>query len=415
MAGVYGDYWVKFESNKFPEATKQFRRPRKVLEWLESEAEYWDWLNGTGIQQASQAYQKIQKALSEPTNNLRHAFGQNNEQLEADFALEALNRVARSADTNSFIPSRSELSVHINEVKEFDPQIAGAMAFVAMTNRTDNLPNSRIVIEAVANIRIFERGVTSSTATATATQVARTKFEFDRFVETSKAQAEDIIGEFVETTKNKVTAYKRSRTILARWIADQRKNTRKEQIEFEDQARSTLNSAVEESKKKIENFTDFYENKIALAEPANYWDSKRITHRRATVVLGAVFLIYGLSISKLLYDYLSSEDADISAMATILLEQPLAALTLLIVAVTLALIISRIIYRLFLSQLHLWNDAAERVTMIKTYLALASRDHAKEEHLIALTNRLFAPASDGVVKDDFGSVSVFDLLANKMK
>ena len=84
-----------------------------------------------------------------------------------------------------------------------------------------------------------------------------------------------------------------------------------------------------------------------------------------------------------------------------------------IVLITIALIVSRIIYRLFASQLHLWNDSSERVTMIQTYLALSVKGHAKEEHMGALIQRLFAPASEGVVKDDLGPIGPIDAIIKK--
>ena len=48
--------------------------------------------------------------------------------------------------------------------------------------------------------------------------------------------------------------------------------------------------------------------------------------------------------------------------------------------------------------------------MVNTYLALADGGHAKEANMVALYNRLFAPAADGIVKDDLGSIGVGDYL-----
>ena len=64
--------------------------------------------------------------------------------------------------------------------------------------------------------------------------------------------------------------------------------------------------------------------------------------------------------------------------------------------------------------LHLGNDAGERVAAIRTFLALRAADHIKEAEIEAVVTRIFMPANDGVVKDDIGVVTYFDLL-NKFK
>ena len=61
----------------------------------------------------------------------------------------------------------------------------------------------------------------------------------------------------------------------------------------------------------------------------------------------------------------------------------------------------RLLVRIFLSHLHLENDAAERVTMVKTYLALL-RDGSlpKDNSINTVLAALFRPTGDGIVKDE---------------
>lgn len=61
----------------------------------------------------------------------------------------------------------------------------------------------------------------------------------------------------------------------------------------------------------------------------------------------------------------------------------------------------RIVVRIFLSHIHLENDAAERVTMAKTYLAL-NKDaaFASQANLGTVIAALFTPTGDGIVKDE---------------
>jgi hypothetical protein len=72
-----------------------------------------------------------------------------------------------------------------------------------------------------------------------------------------------------------------------------------------------------------------------------------------------------------------------------------------ILLVTLAFWFIRLLVRIFLSNIHLENDASERVTMAKTYLALI-RDGSFEgkEHIGTILAALFRPTGDGIVKDE---------------
>lgn len=407
---------MKFESSLYPETNRHFRKAGKVLEWLDGEVQAWDWLQKAGVQHASQAFQKIQGAIVDASKNLRQSLAHDPEETDhINWAVNSLNRLSKFVETRDFLPSKSSIGQYANELKESDPELAATLVYVALTKRTDNLAHSRIIIEAVATLRLFERGIVSSAAEIASKQVASSKAEFATLLEQSDIEARELIDDLVQTTQNKKTAYKRSRTTLARWINGRRKRAAAEQKQFEDSTRETLTNFLTDGHEKIEKFLEFYRDEMALAEPVSYWSSKQSKHRFATVVLGAVFVLYGWFIFKCASSALSSSEFSLSRVLELFEAQPVATITVVILLITLVLIVSRIIYRLFLSQLHLWNDAAERVTMIKTYLSLASRDHAKEEHLVALTNRLFAPASDGVVKDDFGSISVIDLLANRVK
>jgi hypothetical protein len=72
-----------------------------------------------------------------------------------------------------------------------------------------------------------------------------------------------------------------------------------------------------------------------------------------------------------------------------------------ILLATLSFWFIRLLVRIFLSNLHLENDAAERVTMAKTYLALI-RDGSlpKGDNISTILAALFRPTGDGIVKDE---------------
>jgi len=61
----------------------------------------------------------------------------------------------------------------------------------------------------------------------------------------------------------------------------------------------------------------------------------------------------------------------------------------------------RLVVRMFLSDQHLATDAAERVTMVQTYLSLIEGGKlTSDDDRKLILQALFRPASDGIVKDE---------------
>ena len=72
----------------------------------------------------------------------------------------------------------------------------------------------------------------------------------------------------------------------------------------------------------------------------------------------------------------------------------------------------RILSRMLLSNLHLREDARERVTMANTYLALVqSKEGLKDEDRKLILEMLFRPASLGIVRDDAATPSITHFLS----
>jgi hypothetical protein len=85
-------------------------------------------------------------------------------------------------------------------------------------------------------------------------------------------------------------------------------------------------------------------------------------------------------------------------------------LGILVVAAFFSIWLIRVLVRMLFSHLHLATDAAERRTMILTYLAM-SREGAQfgKEDKALIVQHLFRSVSDGYVKDDASPPSIFEL------
>lgn len=60
----------------------------------------------------------------------------------------------------------------------------------------------------------------------------------------------------------------------------------------------------------------------------------------------------------------------------------------------------RILTRIYLGNVHLTNDAAERAVLIETYLALNADGGISPEERELMLRTVFRPSTDGVVRDD---------------
>jgi hypothetical protein len=75
----------------------------------------------------------------------------------------------------------------------------------------------------------------------------------------------------------------------------------------------------------------------------------------------------------------------------------------------------KIIIKIALSNYHLYIDATERVTMIKTYLALLEEGTGYEKNdKKVMLNNIFRPTNHGIIKDET-SVTVADIISSFRK
>jgi hypothetical protein len=86
-----------------------------------------------------------------------------------------------------------------------------------------------------------------------------------------------------------------------------------------------------------------------------------------------------------------------------------------ILSTTLVVWFMKIIIKIALSNYHLYIDATERVTMIKTYLALLEEGTGYEKNdKKVMLNNIFRPTNHGIIKDET-SVTVADIISSFRK
>lgn len=197
------------------------------------------------------------------------------------------------------------------------------------------------------------------------------------------------------------------------------------------------------------------DNAIRLNLSVDYWKEKQIQHQKKFYIYGviSIILIFALIVAlKILISNHNTEidlneknisnsleivetnpflDKNISQAVTlksatqdnnkdseILTQNSLAYIhffgwyALLIFASSSILWIIRIVVKIALSNLHLSEDAHERVVMIQTYLAFIKEGHGLEENDKQLIlSSLFRPSNIGIIKDE-SSITVADIVSS---
>jgi len=180
-----------------------------------------------------------------------------------------------------------------------------------------------------------------------------------------------------------------------------------------------LQARVDGAIEDLNNTKDAYTEYMRLKAPVDYWSKKADAHDRGGIIWGIVslfwILVAGAAQAWIIWNLfqfaVTSAETHTDIPVTVL--SSLGALGLL--STTVYLWISRILVRLFLSEIHLGMDAKERVVMVQSYLALSYEDVVESEQRAIVLSALFRPTQDGIVKDDAAADPTLIGLLNQLR
>jgi hypothetical protein len=159
--------------------------------------------------------------------------------------------------------------------------------------------------------------------------------------------------------------------------------------------RESFESLLESVKSNFEEIRGHYENQLALQSPVGYWRSVKEGARKAALFWGAVFAVLVVALVILIA---GEAPAIRDFLATT--ERESLAVIFAVAFSTVVIWALRMVARIFLSNYHRSVDAAERETMVKTFLALRREKHIGNEELALVLAPIFRPGTTGLVKDD---------------
>lgn len=163
-----------------------------------------------------------------------------------------------------------------------------------------------------------------------------------------------------------------------------------------DQATQALDSSKEQLSTDWKKITETYDNHMALRAPASYWRAKKNSHTRWVMGIGPVTLLTAIGGGWALLEVA----AIIFGTKTVLQPPTWYQVLSFSVAAVMYLWTIRSLLRFALSHVHLALDAAERHTMIVSYLALVRKKGLPDGLIDKVFAAIFRPTGDGIVKDE---------------
>lgn len=389
--------------------TLSFDGPEELSLFCRKELSAWECLKNSNFNHNGRAYDQIRSPLEQVlqviTSYLQSPQAGNLEnQLRSSVVV-----LSNGYSAGQFVYSQTPLAKFIQSLAVEDDNTAAAVYIFATRSGNENINLTRTSGLALAHLAHYYAGISKRSAGAVVDAIQEKSIEFAGIVQNAENQSSQLLSD----AQDRIDQFETRRDEVSKKVVDNIKRARRlfdrQRTELMSENKSALSDFVKDSEKEIVDFTDLIKNKIALQGPTEYWQDKCWWHRLSTFLAGFVFITYLYICVRLAHTTFLTRYQSIFDFLEQWREVGIGAVALMGGILAVSLMLARVLYRLFASQLHLWNDASERVTMIQTYLALAEKGHAKEEFLGALLTRLFTPATDDIVRDDLGAIGPIDL------
>lgn len=378
-----------------------FWNNEEAQQWVTKELSEWEWLQRPSWNPCRNAWTHFGGNLSSALASLRNAnqHQQNNQSFQ-HFVQEAKTCIERAFinEARSLLPRNAtrEFLLNLKQTGQ-EPEAALIVALIFGQDLRDAPLN--VSVTALLLYYFFKNGIKN-----------RAKGELDALKKLSTEFNNALTSQTLNHEENKNTFES-----LRSAIAGYREKIKSEFDESQSARQEEWTKELENARNELTALTETYDNHMKLAAPVSYWEKKRVKHRNWSL---AFFVFIGLSMwgfGSLLVEELESVAKAVEAVKAIPPAKNAASSTAgslielastwkigsFVLLATLGFWVIRILVRLFLSHIHLENDAAERVTMAQTFLAL-KRDSSLSgtEHIGTILAALFRPTGDGIVKDE---------------
>ncbi|SMB27175.1 protein of unknown function [Sterolibacterium denitrificans] len=380
----------------------------EITQWVSKLQNDWMWVRNQQHNPTNNAWQAIANGFNAPIQALNHASNykrQNQEQQAQSQLSSARSSLETFIRTNPWLLPDTPRRLFIERLRDSGQPLEAALIVANwMAQDFNNGAPIRQSINALLTWELYERGIKDRMKTENAAlkrlagDMQSTLTQFQESEHTQIERFDQLHSELTEQKDGQQTTFDAAQT--------QRDTQWQEKL-----------SVVQ---KELDQLKSTYDQHMALAAPVAYWESKRTRHKWLAIVSFVALLICMLLVGWFLHAELKTglnmalevkastnvQAATQPATTPVLVQGALQSaatwqLGAFLLMATLGFWFIRLLVRIFLSNLHLENDAAERCTMAKTYLALLRNgDLPKDDSIGTILAALFRPTGDGIVKDE---------------
>ncbi len=364
---------------------KSFSSMEELEKWISNEQDYFGWVQNTTKKNnhLSNLNSRLNRFWQEIHQTINHA----NQQLEnetKDQTEETYQYLGNKigliyTDLGPLISSSGEAKF-INSIKDNDPVLAAFLLYFFIDRNL--FFNDSKWIEAVFYGLQFLKGSESNI-----------EFEKSSLLELKSTWEEN----YSKLRENYIDL-----NIKERELGVRHENQLKTQ-------KNKFNEFIESGTEEINNIANTYDQQMSLQSSVSYWNKRWKRHNKLAKIFGYVSLVTGIALTGCLIGFSLHllEGMDPSTYWK---------LAILGIATSFSAWIVRILVKIFLSNLHLSTDAKERVTMIKTYLAmLRDGEGLADEDRQIILQTVFRPSHVGIVKDEGSPANIIEAASNAIK
>lgn len=378
----------------------------EVRSWIQREQAFWSWMQNAQFGNHDQGIRQAVELFNQSINNVSQA-EQHRESNPQHYQaqIQAIESQIRSAFVQLKLPhSSTPLAKRIDDYRKSSDDQSGsffASTFVPPPQghqfQPQNLPAWRGLMEG-----LIDRFNIANAPLKGRKQAADISFEQLR------VKAETLLAEKTITADALHRDYEKVATGIQTAAGEQATHFSDAQTQRE----ADFQKLVTEHKEEMEQLRKTFREEIALRAPAEYWETKRSGHERLAWVTGGLSFV-GIAGTAGVLGYFIHDLLGKTPPGTAPESWKVAMLVLIGLFTVWGV---RLLVRMFLSNLHLSTDAAERVVMVRTYLSLLEGDRlSRDEDRQLILQALFRPASDGIVKDEGLPISAFEFLTRQPK
>lgn len=380
---------------------------QEAINWIDDLQRQWDWLQGQQYKPPRIAWQAIVNPLNNAKQNLQQAqsvMSQGQAQHAESNIASARSILEGFVRPNAWLLPISAQRKFVEELRDGGKPLEAALIICHWLGQDLSGPPISTIISALLQWELYERGIKDRMKTENAA--------LKRLV----GDMQSSLTQYREAERTQTSRFEELHDQLAEQSSNQQVNFNTAQADRDGLWKGQFDRVEAE----LTTLKETYDKHMALAAPVEYWDTKRKKHRLwSGISFGAIVVGMGTA-AYFLHTELQSVGQAVTASkaeaaASAAKAQAAGSTTIqaladsattwhlgsFILLATLSFWFIRLLVRIFLSNLHLENDAAERVTMAKTYLALIRNDDLpKGDNISTVLAALFRPTGDGIVKDE---------------